>query len=224
MAVITYYADTKELEDADLYTRCYERAPAERRGKVDSFHFDKDRRLSIGAWTLLTHALDAAGCDPGNITYGEYGKPDLEGSGVHFNLSHSGERVLCSVSSETVGCDVEKVDRIEMEIAERYFFDSEYESIMGCTGDARYEMFFRFWTLKESFMKAVGLGFNLDLDAFKVTIGDRITVDHSVDDSEYHFREYSVDDGYRYAVCSTDDDFSPRMEKVTFAQCLRGSF
>lgn len=215
MAVITYYADTGALEDAELFRRFYERSPSERRSKVDEFYFDKDKRLSLGAWTILSYALDEAGCDPRDIVCGEYGKPGLKGSDVQFNISHSGERVLCSVSDGPVGCDVEAIAQIDLKIAENYFFDTEYEQIMECSGDDRYWMFFRYWTLKESFMKAVGLGFHLELDAFKVSIGEEITVDQTVDDRRYHFREYRAGDGYCYAVCSTDDRFSADMDRIS---------
>ncbi|MBO6268186.1 MAG: 4-phosphopantetheinyl transferase family protein, partial [Clostridium sp.] len=66
-------------------------------------------------------------------------------------------------------------------------------------------LFFRFWTLKESFMKATGLGFRLPLDAFSIIPGpEGVTLRQQVDSRQYYFREYDLQDGYRYALCSAE--------------------
>ena len=203
---VTYCSDVSFLDDPQVYDRAYESMPEYRRKKVDAFKFPKDKKLSMGVELLLRKAMSDLGEDMGDMSISKDGKPFLVGSKIQFNLSHSGTMAMCSVSDKEVGCDVELVEPIDLRIAEKFFFDSEYDTIASLEGDSRYEMFYRFWTLKESFMKITGLGMRLPLNSFRITLGDEIKVDQSVDDRQYHFREFFLDDGYRYACCSLDKD------------------
>ena len=96
----------RELEDKDLFSRCYKRLSDERRKKIDSYLFGRDRRLSLGAGILLDKGLSAYGLSEGevSISYGKNGKPRLSRyPHIHFNLSHSGEMALTVFSSVDVG-------------------------------------------------------------------------------------------------------------------------
>lgn len=223
MNVITYYADTDSLKDPEVYALAYTKASPGRRMKTDSFVFDKDRRLSLGVEMLLIHALEELGEDPdtSRIELVGNGKPKLADSDICFNLSHSEERVMCSVSDVDVGCDVEKINPIDLELAHRYFFGSEYDAIAAERDSERNELFYRFWTLKESFMKVTGLGFELDLDDFCIELGDKIGIRQHVDERAYHFKEYSVGDGYRYAVCSVNPVFEEKMIPAVLSEIVR---
>ena len=58
-----------------------------------------------------------------------------------------------------VGCDVEKIGQLKMNIAMRYFCKEEYGAIKEAGSDEeKTDLFFRYWVLKESFMKATGKG------------------------------------------------------------------
>ncbi|MCQ2078787.1 MAG: 4'-phosphopantetheinyl transferase superfamily protein [archaeon] len=214
MTVTTYYADAGTLGDPALFEKLYREQPQYRRKKIDGFRFMKDRVLSIGAGALLQRVLDIHDVREREPVFGPYGKPSI--GEIHFNLSHSGERVMCTVSDAEVGCDVEMVTDIDLEIARRYFFGTEYRSIIDSgDGDARKDTFFRLWTLKESFMKATGLGFQIPLDSFCVSLDDTVTVEQHVDDREYFLREFRVESGYRYACCSLDPDIDEHMIPIS---------
>lgn len=217
MGVTTYCADVSPLYDGAAYEEYRSLLPRYRREKADRFVFQKDRALSVGAGTLLMRAMDEFGISGSEPSYGPNGKPSFPGSGFSYNLSHSGTKVICSVSESDVGCDVEQVTDIDLEIARRYFFNTEYRDISACPDPVtRNEMFFRFWTLKESFMKVTGRGFSLPLDEFCIHIGDEVIVDQRVDARSYFFREFDLHDGYRYACCSVDPDIGCEMKAVRF--------
>ena len=82
-------------------------------------------------------------------------------------------------------------------------------------------LFTRFWALKESFLKATGLGLTLPLGAFAVDLdGDRITIRQDVDKNEYRFFELDPADEYQYAVCEQNGpDEQPTVEWVDLEKC-----
>lgn len=216
--IFVYVADTAALYDDAVFAIAYRNVSHERRAKVDQFLFKKDKVLSLGAELLLQYGLNAHGITEYEMGYGKNGKPYLqrckyqdESMGnralPHFNLSHSEERIMCVISDCAVGCDVEKVTDIELEVAEHIFPPKEYEKIASQrTYEAQKNMFFKLWTLKESLMKATGLGMELSPESFCVDIRNG--------NDGYHFEEYELFDGYRYAVCGLADEFESLLETV----------
>ena len=217
----TYIACTDELENSMLFFSLYAGMPQYRKEKIDRMVFPKDKRLSLGAGVLLDYALTLEGVSDREIIYVQNQKPCLKNSNIRFNLSHSGNMVFCAVSDKDVGCDVEQITDIYMQIAARFFFHEEYEAISACPDStSRNDLFFRYWTLKESFMKVTGLGFKLNLDDFCIDLrSDGIDVKQSVDSRNYYFKEYKANECYKFAVCTADtppDDSEPN--RVSFAK------
>ena len=207
MDIKVYVADVGQLMDEKLFQHLYKCVSAGRREKVDRMRLDKDKRLSLGAGALLESALAAEGVEDCTMVSTQNAKPCLaHRNDIHFNISHSGTKVMCAISDCDIGCDVEQITNIDMEIARRFFFSEEYEALMKCRDiDTRNKLFFRYWTLKESFMKATGLGFTLPLNQFCVILGgSKASVKQNVDNRSYCFREFELDDGYKYAICSVD--------------------
>ena len=217
----TYIACTDELENSMLFSSLYARMTQYRKDKINRMVFLKDKRLSLGAGALLDYALILEGVSDREIIYVQNQKPCLKNSNIRFNLSHSGNMVFCAVSDKDVGCDVEQITDIDMQIAARFFFHEEYAAISACPDStSRNDLFFRYWTLKESFMKVTGLGFKLNLDDFCIDLrSDGIDVKQSVDSRNYYFKEYTADTGYKFSVCTADappDDSEPN--RVSFAK------
>ena len=217
-----YIADISVLRKRAVFQRLYEGMSEARRRRIDRFRFPKDRCRSLGAGVLLRRALADAGVDEAIFVYGEHGKPRLAGDpGVHFNLSHAGDRAMCVISTHRVGCDVERRGRRGTQVAERFFAPEENRRILAAPESERDALFTRFWALKESFLKATGLGLTLPLGAFAVDLdGDRITIRQDVDKNEYRFFELDPADEYQYAVCEQNGpDEQPTVEWVDLEKC-----
>ena len=202
--VILYAANVACLRDPGLYAAAYEAAPLWRREKADRCRMQRDKCLSLGAGLLLGEALRNAGYEaPSAVTYGENGKPFLADIPLSFSLSHSGEWVVCALADREVGCDVERVRPVRTAVAGRYFRPEEAATIAAApTPDERYDRFFRYWTLKESFVKALGSGLRLPLSAFTIILGDPPTVAQSVDPREFCLFEVTGIPGCRCALCA----------------------
>ena len=200
---ILYIMDTAPLLQPELFRHLYESVPDFRKESIDKIRPQSGKALSLGVSLLLVRALEEAGIPDPEFGFNEHGKPFLRGSSLRFNLSHSGERAVCLVSDRECGCDTEKVRDANLKIATRYFSPPERDLLLSLSdSDEQNRMFFRLWTLKESFMKATGLGFSLPMSGFSIRIsGDSVSVDQTSDPFSYSFSEFDFGDGYRYACC-----------------------
>lgn len=156
------------LDDA-AYESAYARLPAWRRRKCDALRFMADRRRSVAAWLLLRQMLTERGLDADllTITENEFGKPAFDSApGVHFSLSHAGDRVMVAVSDAEVGCDVERIVPIDDGMMKMALAETERASLAAFSGAARDRAFIRLWVRKESYLKAVGRGLDIDLSTF----------------------------------------------------------
>lgn len=191
---------------------------AERREKIDRMRFAKDKYLSLGAGVLLAHALKELGIDTVPETaYGQNGKPYFPSMpNLHFNLSHSGTVVLCAVCDRHIGCDSEKIGTFNEKLARRFFHPTEYDMLMSETDSSvQAELFYRLWTLKESFLKATGFGLSLPLDSFSVCLkSGSIAVSQTVSEHPYGFYELSFDPAYKCACCIEDDSGATPPEQI----------
>ena len=216
--VKVYTADATVLKDEQLYRRLYTGLDVSRRAKADRFRFEKDKRLSVAAGALLQYALQMENVWEPSIELTPNGKPYLAGEDkLYFNLSHSEGMVMCAVAGQEVGCDVEKKTVLDRRLAEYVMTEHELDRIYGLEKDTeQQEMFFRLWTLKESYMKATGLGIGLEPKSFgMIARKDKLKVTPPVDERGFCFKEYFVDDGYCYSCCSLSEMFCETMTEVT---------
>jgi len=143
--------------------------------RLQRFRFaDHQRRYQISHGALrqiLGAYLDQ---DPREVAFrhGPRGKPFLDGDGPAFNLSHSGKLAMVAVGGAELGVDVEKQRRLESltQIAERHFSDTEFGELRRLEGEARELAFYRCWTRKEAYIKALGEGLSMALDSFDVSL------------------------------------------------------
>lgn len=204
--VKVYTADVSPLCDASLYERVYYSVNNRRREKTDRLRRTEDKRLSLGAEYLLMCACRDSGTDYNKLTVASEpnSKPSFENCDLSFNLSHSGERVMCVMSSLPVGCDVEKISSADIRIAERFFSERE-KAYLHTVADEneKKKLFIKIWTLKESFVKCTGKGFSTPFESFSVTDErGNISLLQSEDNCRYELYGWDSGDGYRYAVCA----------------------
>ena len=100
--------------------------------------------------------------------YGIHDKPLLKDwEKEFFNISHSGNHVVVVFSDQQVGVDVEAIKKDRRKIAQRFFTDSEIEAMNALPDkDLQIRYFYQLWTLKESYMKAIGDGMTMSLSSF----------------------------------------------------------
>lgn len=146
----------------------------------------------------------------------EYGKPFLRSFyNYKFNLSHSGNWVVCATNRHPVGIDIEYIQPIDFNIAKRFFSMEEYSALLNLKSSSQLSYFYDLWTLKESYIKAVGKGLYIPLDSFtcQVKVNGDITIKSCEVTQSIYFRQYHIDNGYKLSVCGFVEEFTDDVEK-----------
>jgi 4'-phosphopantetheinyl transferase len=146
----------------------------------------------------------------------EYGKPFLKGyPNFHFNISHSGQWVVCACGDSSVGIDIGQVKPTNyLEIAKHSFSNEEYKDLLAKVEDERLASFYEIWTLKESYIKFLGYGLSIPLNSFSIKgyEGTFELVDSKI--KRLYFKRYDLDKDYKLAVCSNENRFPRDIEIV----------
>ncbi len=206
--VKVWLADITPLLIEETYQRYYRELPEWRKEKADRCRGRSVRAQSAGAWSLWSQVRN------------HYGLPEE----TVYNLSHSGKYALCAFSDSTtakVGCDLEEIKTFREPVARRFFCQSEYEHIMGKDEKDRTQLFYRYWVMKESFMKATRQGMALDMRAFEIgwETEDRPVLIRKPQEyqEEYYYREYTEEGvNARIAVCTTDEEVDGQLYILEF--------
>lgn len=205
-----------DLPDPLMHPNILTVLPSDRQEKILRYRHAHSRRQSLGAGLLLNKVLSFYGKKTEDITYNLYGKPEI--SGIHFNLSHSEDLVICAVSEKPVGCDVEKIKECHEDIAERFFTKEEMSFLKKYHGEEKREAFYRIWTLKESYVKMVGEGVHLPFDQFEIILNKDMEKKETVAIRDNKvcdccFKEFSIP-GYKMAVCAKESKFVSAIDYI----------
>lgn len=160
----------------DLYTTGYpeplpsgqfhlllELLPQTLREKIGRFRRWQDAHASLLGKLVLRTALRRSGhaADLNQLVYSDWQKPSLPAA-PHFNISHSGHRVVCILSDAgAVGIDIEALAPFSFDDLHPQFTAGEWTAIRQAPSPL--EAFYRFWTAKESIIKADGRGLGIPL-------------------------------------------------------------
>lgn len=182
------------------------------------FHREMDRHRYVFSHAACRIVLSRyLVVSPKDIAYQKENnnKPFIKGvNDLRFNLSHSNEMALIAVAKGAIGVDIECCERVinQLEIAKRYFTETEYALLCSASSADRKNLFFRIWTLKEAYLKAKGVGLVYGLDSFEVSLAnnklknkdglDWLTLNSALPDSSWWLQSIPAAPGYMAAVCT----------------------
>lgn len=212
-----------ELDAIERIDELWTLLDAAERERAQRFVHASDRRRFISAHGLMRIVLGRCiDRHPAQLRFaaGPHGKPALVDSPaeVCFNLSHAGERALFAVSAtRPLGVDIELERPTDvLELAGRFFSPAEYRALSALPVGAQQRAFFRGWTRKESFVKALGDGLSFPLEGFDVSFDEQseATPDASVllgcgaaphECGRWRISPLVVDEGYAAAITVAGD-------------------
>ncbi|SFL37565.1 4'-phosphopantetheinyl transferase [Gracilibacillus orientalis] len=216
-----YLVKITSLADGEL-SNLYPLMDSEKSKRVQRFIKSEDKlRTTVGEVLIRYLIMGKIGIENKEIYFEKnlYGKPSLKGfPSFHFNISHSGNYVMCAINDNDVGCDIEEIKPLNVEEISTAFFTNEECKYINSDSNNRLDKFYEIWTLKESYIKCCGLGLSLSLKDFSINISleGNISVVNGNYQNDYYksLFQYNVIPGYKIAVCSGKDIVKPNIITV----------
>lgn len=217
---LTRYDRIDDLAHLDVMRRLLDE---DERSQEHVFHFADDRKRYMVTRAMVRTTLSRYVPMPPEswrFEKNEFGRPEIakaildarpDARGLRFNLSHTRGLIALAVSKEReVGIDVEHlcVRNVSLGIAHRFFSGDEVRDLAAIDASGQQDRFFEYWTFKESYIKARGMGLSLPLDGFSFEFprndAVRIHIDPSLedDDDRWAFWQYRPATEYLLALCA----------------------
>ncbi|MBF0118094.1 MAG: 4'-phosphopantetheinyl transferase superfamily protein [Desulfobacterales bacterium] len=175
-----------EIQDLFLLKNYEKLMTEEERIQHKKFHFPKHRHQYLVSRALMRTILSQyTNIKPEDLSFikNKYGKPEIS-QDIRFNLSHTDDLIaLGIVLKQDIGVDVENINRQGnfLEISDRFFSKIEVQNLNNLPLEKRLIRFFDYWTLKESYIKAKGMGLSIPLEQFSFHISENMTIQISFD-------------------------------------------
>lgn len=222
------YALKIDFNNAEhIINRFISRVDAQKKTRIGRFVKIEDSCRCLMGDVLARYALGLNFGLPNNVIsydYNNYGKPQVIGlKDAYFNVSHSGNWVVCVVDNQDVGIDVQKIDPVDLGIMRNCFSDPEIKIVEQQVDNEKLSCFYKIWALKESYIKAHGKGMSLDLKSFSIEFehkeiklidfgsGNHYEKKHV----HYNFKIYDIDYDYVFSVCLRNRNFPEIISLVT---------
>ena len=146
----------------------------------------------------------------------QYGRPEIaneyaKDACLSFNISHTNSLIVLAVAKRrSLGVDVENfcVREASIDVADRYFAPQEVAELTSAPSHQQQYRFFEYWTLKEAYIKARGMGLSLPLDKFSFHYPDDHAVEISIrpeladDSARWQFWQFQPTPEYLVAICA----------------------
>jgi len=208
-----------EIKDERLLAQYRSLLTEQERCRERSFYFTRDRHRYLVTRALERTVLSRyAPIAPEHWSFrtNPYGRPEIANDDhiarkIVFNISHTQSLIVFGVTCcNALGVDTENV-RIRtapIEIAGNFFSCSEVDELHTHSVEARQERFFQYWTLKESYIKARGMGLSIPLDQFAFHIQEErrisVSMQRNLNDfpARWRFWQLRLSANYIIAVCA----------------------
>lgn len=210
-----WYLFRDEVNDPNVLKAHYDLMAPDEKTRYDRFAFERHRKEYMLAHALVRLGLSSyTDVHPSKWVFDKnrHGRPEIAYPPVmprlRFNLSHTDGIVACAfVLDQDIGLDIEDTRRqVEMkEISDRYFSTDEKRCLELLPIEEKRNRFFDYWTLKEAYIKARGLGLSLPLNLFSFHLNEddiRVSFEPEIhDDAQcWQFQLVDITTCYRTAV------------------------
>jgi 4'-phosphopantetheinyl transferase len=208
-----------EITDERLLASYRDLLAEEEKGQQRRFYFAKDRHRYLVTRAMVRTVLSRyVSINPEDwmFSVGAHGRPEIANAEItreqlSFNISHTdGLIVLAVAKRRELGVDVENflAREVSIDIADRFFSPDEVAALALVPKHQQPYRFFEYWTFKEAYIKARGMGLSLPLDKFsfhypgtgevEMAIHPELR-DHS---SRWQFWQFRPGSQYLVAICA----------------------
>lgn len=198
--VTIYYANISEENHNDIMDKYLSFFSPEYQEKLSRYRRWQDTQLSLLGRVLLIHGLEHLNqkFDESAIRYNPYNKPYFDNQEVHFNISHSGDLVVCAITDlGEIGIDIEKIGSIELSNFKSMMTENEWNSVNDSLDSKG--SFYRYWAQKEAVIKAHGKGLSIPLKTFEIRKNKT-----KIGPDNFYLQNISISDEYSCYIASRE--------------------
>lgn len=197
--VSIFYTCIDEHLSTDTFNYYLNQLNPDLQNKISRYRHWQDSQRSLLGKALLRDGLDLLGKTQYHLSglkFTDHQRPYFD-ENIDFNISHSGQLVVCAISlTNKVGIDVEEIKPIPLNDFTDNFSQKEWAQILKIDND--FYNFYKCWTQKEAFLKALGMGLNVPLKDVEI-IDDKITWKNT----NWYLQEIKLEQGYvSHSSCS----------------------
>lgn len=196
--IYIYYSVISENNHKKLMQEFLLRFPIDFQNRITSYRRWQDAQLSILGRILLYRGTDHFDKKYKEISikYNKHKKPNFGEEEVYFNISHSGEIVVCAVTNICdIGIDIELQRDIQIEDFQPQMTEGEWMKIS--TSFNKRDSFYKYWTQKEAVIKGCGKGLSVPLKSFEISQNTAM-----IDDEKFFLKEIKLDDKYKCYIAT----------------------
>jgi 4'-phosphopantetheinyl transferase len=214
-----WLVDYAQVNDTALHAAYRRLLPEDERLQETRFHFARDQRRYLVTRALVRLTLSryaSIAPEDWRFTTNRYGRPEIAdpaagAAELSFNVSHTHSLIVLGVTrSRRLGLDVENIHAREaaLDMAPRFFAPQEVTTLFGLPSQQQSYRFFEYWTFKESYIKARGMGLSIPLDKFGFRFADRsdVAIDAQPeledDVARWQFWQFIHAEHYMIAICA----------------------
>lgn len=150
----------------------------QRLNKVERYRFDNDKALSVYSYILLRYALynEHRITEMPIIFEDKFNKPCLLNLNLKFNISHCNNSLLCGISDDEIGVDIQDYSEKITDIQSMFLTEREAEIIESFSNKETTKELMRIWTIKEAYGKYYGKGlcYELNQTDFSCIVDDNV--------------------------------------------------
>ena len=223
-ALNLWYTRPGDLPAQTIAEDCERILSREELVRSKTFRFEQHRREYLATRLLVRNALSHYHPFPPHawkFKTNSYGKPAIDPDcGLRFNLSNCAELVVCLIGKDAeLGIDIEPIDRAGevVKLATDVFSPRELAQLESLSDRERPNRALSLWTLKESYIKARGLGLTLPLKHFSFIYDNsnkfHLEIDRVLDDDDparWQFRLFNLAE-HRVAL-AVESKIDPRLQ------------
>ena len=208
-----YYFDIEPLRNKAIFNAQIENITEGRLERIEKSQSTSDKLRLMGSGLMINFIKTKYFVDS-DVATDKHGKPYFVNSDLKFNLSHSGRYVVAAVSDYEIGIDIQKKKADKHRIAEKNFLQGECAYInAGANDEERHQRFCEVWTLKEAYLKNIGMGLRKPLNSFEIVFRPEGPVIRN--QTEFKCTQFKMNDKYIVSICKDINDEGFELSEVT---------
>lgn len=214
MVYVLYYKESEKRLESSAFESFLNQLPLFVQQQVMTYYNWQDQQRCLIGKTLLLTALQTFFSNPPGLHklwYNPFRRPYID-EVIDFNIAHAGDYTLCAISkTEKVGIDIEKVVPFQLNEFSSVLSKAELHQLASMNNPQ--QSFYRLWTQKEAFIKAIGTGLHTPLNEIGIENNRVIYAGHV-----WFLKELHLNRDYCCHLCTSSPDPLLIVKEICFLQ------